>query len=500
MSAAPSPFGRIETLMATVRTTLINLGFFAALLLLVPAVASQAMRNAVVIDPIAVPKALADRGLTAEVMANRLWDGLRDFSETASAARATIAAIPDSQLVEFSLPDTGISLDSIFAQIRLFFNIHETRIGGEVICETPACAPEGMRLRLRILRGGSDIVDLPPLGAQDEAAYLRDAAAGIFEVLDPFVAIAALSHSEPDRAALLARQLIARGGADAKWAHNLIGDIARRAGTMAEAAEAYRAALAIDGGFDSARIGLGLALTAMGDHAGAHAAFAEVAARDPDNLDLLEGLTGLALAEGDDKAAIAALRRAADAADRPAPYLARAGAIALDGGDRETGVALLSDALLLDPSNELALRRMAGEDRRRRDLAAAEALYRNWVGYDPQSVDAHVGLADLLVDRYRSRDALAPYAEALRLDPDQPGVRLRFIRALIAANQLARARDVLDAARAHGNDPAFDYFDAEILAARGRTAEARSAYQRYLFRAPTGPYAGLAELALKDMD
>lgn len=500
MSAAPGPFGRIETLMATVRTTLINLGFFAALLLLVPAVASQALRNAVVIDPIGVPEALADRGLTAEVMANRLWDGLRDFSETASAARATIAAIPDSQLVEFSLPDTGISLDSIFAQIRLFFNIHETRIGGEVTCETPDCAPEGLRLRLRVLRGGSDIVDLPPIGTLDETAYLRTAAAGIFEVLDPFVAIAALSQSEPERAALLARQLIARGGADAKWAHNLIGDIARKADAMDEAAEAYRAALALDPGFDSARIGLGLALTATGDFAGAHAAFAEVEGHAPDNLDLLEGMTALALAENKPDVAIAALRRAADAADKPAPYLARAGALSLDAGEKQAGVALLADALLLDPANELALRRMAGEDRRRKDLASAETLYRNWVGYAPQSLDAQVGLADLLVARHQSREALTPYAEALRLDPDQPGVRLRFIRALIKANQLARARDVLDAARAEGDDPAFDYFDAEILLARGDRDRARRAYMLYLFRAPTGAYAGLAELALRDLD
>ncbi|HTO29011.1 MAG TPA: hypothetical protein VL017_10515, partial [Devosia sp.] len=63
----------IEAMSSTVRTMFINIGFFAALLLLIPAVASQFSSSAVVIEPIAVPEALAERGITPEVAANRLW-------------------------------------------------------------------------------------------------------------------------------------------------------------------------------------------------------------------------------------------------------------------------------------------------------------------------------------------------------------------------------------------------------------------------------------------
>ena len=127
----PMSLPGIEEFSKMLRTMFINIGFFAATLLLIPSVAGQFTRTAIVIDPIAVPEAMVTQGLTPEVVANRVWDGLHEFAATASANRETIAAIPDSQLIEFSLPDAGISIDSIFAQIRQFFQIYETRIGGE---------------------------------------------------------------------------------------------------------------------------------------------------------------------------------------------------------------------------------------------------------------------------------------------------------------------------------------------------------------------------------
>ena len=81
---APRPLSLtgIEAMSSTIRTMFINVGFFAAMLLLIPAIASQFSANAVVIEPIAVPEALAARGLTPEVAANRLWDSLQDFAST----------------------------------------------------------------------------------------------------------------------------------------------------------------------------------------------------------------------------------------------------------------------------------------------------------------------------------------------------------------------------------------------------------------------------------
>jgi hypothetical protein len=53
---------RVDTGLATLRTMMINIGFFAATLLLVPTMGAQIIRNPIIIEPIAVPQALADRG------------------------------------------------------------------------------------------------------------------------------------------------------------------------------------------------------------------------------------------------------------------------------------------------------------------------------------------------------------------------------------------------------------------------------------------------------
>ena len=99
---------RVDAGLATLRTMMINIGFFAATLLLVPTMGVQIIRNPVVIEPIAVPQALADRGMTSSVAANRVWDGLQDYSRTAALARQTLVAVPDSQLVEFTLPGSTL--------------------------------------------------------------------------------------------------------------------------------------------------------------------------------------------------------------------------------------------------------------------------------------------------------------------------------------------------------------------------------------------------------
>ena len=67
-SGVSRPFPAATRVPATIRTMFINIGFFAAVVLLIPAIASQFSTSAVVIEPIAVPQALADRGLTAEAV------------------------------------------------------------------------------------------------------------------------------------------------------------------------------------------------------------------------------------------------------------------------------------------------------------------------------------------------------------------------------------------------------------------------------------------------
>lgn len=477
----PGALPRIEAASSTIRTMFVNIGFFAAVLLLIPAVASQFSANAVVIEPIAVPQALTDRGLTPEVAANRLWDGLQDFASTASLARSTIVAVPNSQRVEFSLPDTGISINSVSKQVRQFFGIYETHVGGEIICETADCAPSGLRLRLRVIRGTTEIIDLPPIGDQSEADYFRAAAAGVFDVLDPFVAIAARAIADPEGAASRARRLTLGDAPDAKWAHNLLGDIARNAGDAAAAIVDYRAALALDANFNLARIGLARALATTGDFAAADQAIADAEAREAQARGLPEAKAEIALAKGDKAAAVAQFLIAAERSPvDPAP-LAKAGELELALGQTDSAIAHLNDALDLDPGHPEALRLLGGAYRADGDLAAAERLFKDWADYVPTSADAHLALAELLVERGDKQAATDHYDRLVELAPDSADFALARAQVMLDLGRYPQAVDGLRPfADAEAPDPAAVLLLAKVQQAAGRHDKAIERYRQYL--------------------
>jgi tetratricopeptide (TPR) repeat protein len=486
MSDSPAPVSRLslpglEAMSGTLRSVFVNLGFFAALLLLIPAVGSQFSRNAVVIEPIAVPQALADRGLDADVVANRLWDGLQDFAGTARIARATITAIPDSQLVEFSLPDTGISVDSIFKQVRQFFGIYETRIAGEIVCETADCAPAGLRLRLRVMRGTAEIIDLPPIGTRSEPDYFRDAATGIFDVLDPLVAIAARSVTDPQGAAIRARRLALSNNPDAKWAYNLLGDIARNGGDNATAITEYRAALALDDGFDLARIGLGRALAANGDLPSADQALATAALHDPSTAILHSARAEVALLAGHRSMALNEVLAASNIDPLDPSLLARAGEQELALDLRDDAVRHLTEALNLDPGHPDALRLLGGAYRAGGDLAAAERLFKDWADYQPYSPTAHLALAEILVERDDLEKAAEQYNRLVALLPDNVEHAMARARLLLTLKRYAQAVDGLTPfADADPPIPAATLLLAQIQQAAGRTDRAITRYRQFL--------------------
>jgi predicted Zn-dependent protease len=492
---------RLEELSTALRTMFINVGFFAALILLVPAVGSQFTRSAVVIEPITVPPALTARGLSPDVVANRLWDGLQDFAQSASAAREAVVAVPDSQLIEFSLPDSGISVDSIFTQIRQFFGTYDTRIGGEFVCATSACEPAGLRLRLRIVGRESSIVDLSEMGAATERDYYHEAAAGIFAVIDPYVAIAAQAETAPVRAATLARRIAAEGGRDAKWAHNLIGDIERRDRNAEAAIRAYEAALAIDPAFQIARAGLARALLDRGDVVAAEAALAEIERQSPRNQLAAPIFADIALDAGDPQAAIEHLLVASAREPLNPHHLTRAGKIALESGDPADAVDHLTEALSIDPAYGAASALLAESQERTGDLAGAEATYRSWLNNDPRSAEANRAYGKLLLGERRFTDAVQRFDKLLELLPGEVNATLLQAEALIGLSRTGEALATLLAlAEEVPSDPAVLMLLARCYQLAGQPAAAVDTYRRVLLLNPDEATRAAANDAIRAID
>jgi tetratricopeptide (TPR) repeat protein len=480
----------IEEFSTQLRSMFINIGFFAATILLIPAVGAQLTRNAVIIDPIAVPPALVKQGLTPEVVANRVWDGLQAFSQSASEARESVVAIPDSQLVEFSLPDAGISIDSIFTQIRQFFGAYDTRLSGEILCATSACDREALRLRLRVVRADSNVVDLPDVGTLSDEDYYREAAAGVFEIIDPYVAIAAQKESSPVRAAALARRLIADGTKDAKWAHNLVAGIELKAGDADRAADDYRSAIALDENFHEARAGLAQALADGGRVDAAREVLADLESRDPRNKLALPILAELTAKENDTEQAIRLLRLATERDPLNPAHLTRAGQIAIAAENRPLGIELLREALSIDPTYEEAPSELTRAYILEGDLDSAEAVFRQWVDYMPDNIDAIVSLANMQLGFDRNAAALANYDRALELDPSNREATAFRALALV---RLSRAQEAIAAVLPLTEGAQGDSLALQVLgtayAQAGETATAIATFERLLAEFPDKPEA-----------
>ncbi len=471
----------LESWSTTVRTVMLNALFLAALIVLLPVLVSQFRRDQVIIEPIAVPGALADEGLTADVAASRLWDGLLDVTKKARTAKASITALPDSRRVEFSFPDSGFSIESLIFHVRKLFNAYETRIAGEFTCSDADCSREGMRLRLRVIRDHVDIIDLPPIKSEDERDYFADAASGVLSVLDPFVAIAASADTDPLHATILARRLIRSHHPDSHWAHNLIGNIRSRASDLPGAIAEYRAALALKPDFLIARGNLADALRQSGDAQAARAEYDKVFRADPNYPGALEGTAELALADGDADKAIGLMLKAADADPLSPRYLARAGKIAMDAGKSEDARRYLGQALEIDPGYLPAFAFLAAMELADENYVAAEKIYRDAADYAPDDPEAQLSHGRILAIMKDWDGALVRFRRAVALAPDNADYHLQEARALQALERQDEALAALEEARRLAPDNGEVYLSlGDSFRDLDRKPEAVAAYRKFL--------------------
>jgi tetratricopeptide (TPR) repeat protein len=465
----------------TVRSIFLNALFLVAVIVVFPVLVSQFRRDEVVIEPIAVPEALSKEGLTADVAASRVWDGLQDVTAKAKTSKASISAIPQSRRVEFSFPDSGFSIESLIFHVRRLFNAYETRISGEFVCADEACARSGLRLRLRVVRDTVEIIDMPAIGDEPERQYFADAATSIMATLDPFIAIAADAEKEPLRATTLARRLIRSHHKDAKWAYNLVGLIRYNANDLPAATEDFRAAIALDAGFVPARLNLGNVLRVAGDLDGGQAEFNEVHSRDAGNALAVEGLSDIALARKQPDEAIKYLVQAADLDPENPRYYAKAGKIELDRGRKEQGVILLRRSLELDPGYLVAFAYLASMYLGDGNYDEAEKVFRDAADYSPQNAQAQAEDANLLALLHKWDQAAERYDRARTLEPGNAGYWLEYGRCLQALGKQKEALSALETAVKLAPDKA-DIYSAlgDSYRDTDRKPEAITAYKKFL--------------------
>lgn len=478
----------LEQSSTKLRVVLLNLAFVAAFLLLVPVIASQFWQSDVVIEPISVPDNLVAVGMTADVVASRLWDGLQDAEVNAKTSKSTVTAVPTSKRIKFSIPETGVSIESLVNQTRLFFNAYQTRVAGEFICANAECKPEEMQLRLRVIRDKATVIDLPPIGTTGEREYFTEAGVQVLSVLDPFVAISATAEREPLKAVTLARHLIRSRHPDAHWAYNLIGNIRSNAKEHALAAAEYRAAIALKPDFTIAKTNLATTLIDMGELDEARDLLTSLQAANPKDSVVRMGFAELAVHEGKPNDAVALLVAAAGLSPNDPQYLARAGQIEIDNGKLEEARKHLEQALAIDPSFAPALGTLGHFYLAQGDYVAAEPLFGDMAEFLPDDVEAQdlhgqtlmlIGQPDLAATRFE---------KAVALEPQNVDHLVSLSRALFFLDRLPESRIALEKGLTLAPDRADIYASLGQLDLLGSdTAAALVRYEKAAELDPANP-------------
>jgi tetratricopeptide (TPR) repeat protein len=231
---------------------------FAFLIVCLVLIVQDLNRDVTVIEPIAVPKALADSGYTPEVAGHRLRDAL-------DALQQLVNAEPESPLVDeqnqanqilahsvaardelpdFVVPQIGLSLSAIVSSIR---SVLQYGKGGKVI-SGELIVRDNDKYALRVRVDGQEIFS-SGFDSDNPDDLLDRAAPAILTKVWPALGATMLYRTRPDQAVRDAEDIIATfevSDPNVLVAYILKGDDFAQQGSYEEAKEMFRRAIRLN--------------------------------------------------------------------------------------------------------------------------------------------------------------------------------------------------------------------------------------------------------------
>ena len=155
------------------------------------------------IEPIAVPKELADRGFVPEVAARRLRDAIHTFVTNAQTSMKQPEVALRGDVPDIVVPTVGISLDSIAAAIRGFLHSNTRRsVSGEF-----TIADNTLWLRLRL--DGREIYSSKTGGKLDKPDdLLTSSVSELLKRIQPFVVAQSFYLKDSEQSLKIAEDII----------------------------------------------------------------------------------------------------------------------------------------------------------------------------------------------------------------------------------------------------------------------------------------------------
>jgi tetratricopeptide (TPR) repeat protein len=164
--------------VAAIFTILLSLALIALLVALAYALWRELRRNTIVLDPLEVPRDLADRGYTPAVVTERLLDAIHTIQNVASTQKPRRGHVASALQADIQIPVGQLSIKSFARYFRQLFDRPELRLAGEItrdgdVFTLQLRSRDGARIMQGRPRTGADVVPLVTAGAE-EAVRLTD--------------------------------------------------------------------------------------------------------------------------------------------------------------------------------------------------------------------------------------------------------------------------------------------------------------------------------------
>ena len=352
-------------------------------------------QHATVIEPISVPKSLADSGYTPEVAGRRLRDAIFQFATTLN----TVPKNPDGQsntsesnfgvsgftlqgdLPNIIVPTVGISLDAVVTTMRSL--LHSTRsksISGEFTIKDKL-----LWLHLRI-DGDELYVSANGVDPEKPDELLQKAVPNILEIVQPYDFALAQHKKDPGNSLETVTEIIDRiPKTDPSLAslYNLKGNIYRERHNNPEAIKAFDKALSFNPDLADAHFYRGYVLREQDKIAEAIAEYQKVIGLNSKYVSAHNNL----------------------------------GVIYNGRGNRNEALAEFNIAIKINPKYALGYFNIGTVRDAEGDHVGAADAYRNSIELNPKYAPAHFKLAFLLGTQGKRDEEIAEYRKAIEVDP-----------------------------------------------------------------------------------
>jgi tetratricopeptide (TPR) repeat protein len=414
-------WARIKAAFSVVASNVIKLIWIAACIILVAFVLQDLSKDLVIIEPISVPRVLADNGYTPEVAGRRLRDALDEYALEAGSVMKGPTISPRDELPNIVVPKIDISLDTILSSIRTILHYRDRLdVSGELVFRDNLAWP-----RLRV--DGREAYT-SPIGFEVEKfdELLVAAAPAVMEQIRPYLVASTIYVSDKKKAIEKADEIIAAFPAsdvNVQWAYVLKGLYVLEGQLFsqqdyAEAEDFLRTAIRLNNANAMAHYNYGRLLRKEGRSEDAIAEFRRVIKIDP-TLWFVHDSLGFALAEQDKLDDAIVEEKRAIKIDPKLPFAYNKLGIALGRqGKLDDAIAEFRHAIEVDPKYVFPRLNLVTALNEQGKLDDTIAEYKRAIEIDPNRAVAHDNLGIALEEQGKLDDAIAEYERAIEIDPN----------------------------------------------------------------------------------